>query len=209
MTFFRTPIYGFLISSNLAHTISNSSIANPPASIPSFLTIQPQLESTMRTSNVSDFINELTESSVTISGLWNLYATTTVQFDIAFMKDIFSLWNSTMANIITVPSLVSSGLAFEPIPTAVTGKSQGQGGESLSLAPQDGNLVPVQLSLTWISASGDDALAAASKNLVNQIDTAAKSQGRYNRWKYLNYADAAGTKMSLRVMVLKVWRISG
>ena len=90
----------------------------------------------MHTSNVSNFVNELTESSATINGLRNLYATTTAQFDVAFTKDIFSLWNSAVANIATVPSLASSGLTFEPIPTAVTGKSQGLGGDSLGLRPK-------------------------------------------------------------------------
>ena len=39
----------------------------------------------------------------------------------------------------------------------------------------------------WTSVSGDDALATASEDLINQIDAPPKSQGHYNRWKYLNY----------------------
>jgi hypothetical protein len=188
LTFFWSPQYGFLISNNLAHTSSNSSTSNPPASIQPFLNIQPQLFSTMRTSNVSDFINELTQSGAPLDGLRNSYATTTFQANASFMTEIFHFWNSTMAALTTLPSLASAGMTFEPIPTAITSKSERLGGNSLGLDARDGNLVLLQISLTWTSAADDKTMMMASEKLNNRIDAAAKSWGVFNRWKYLNYA---------------------
>lgn len=93
-----------------------------------------------------------------------------------------------MAALTTLPSLASAGMTFEPIPTAITSKSERLGGNSLGLDARDGNLVLLQISLTWTSAADDKTMMMASEKLINRIDAAAKSWGVFNRWKYLNYA---------------------
>jgi hypothetical protein len=189
MTFSWSSASGLMVSNNLAHTSSNSS-RNPPASIQPFLSIAPQDFSTMRRSSISDFVNESTSASVPTNGLRNLFATTTFQSDAALMRDVISFWNESatakLANVST--SLEGSGLTFEPISTAITSKSRPLGGDSLGLSPEDGNLVLVQLSLTWTSASDDQAVAKASQTMIAQMEKAAQSKSLDHSWRYLNYA---------------------
>ncbi|PQE11483.1 oxidoreductase FAD-binding protein [Rutstroemia sp. NJR-2017a BBW] len=179
---------GFLITTNLAHTSTNSSLSAPPPSIQPFLAIQPQVANTMRTSNVSDFIAELTKPGV--PGLRNSFATTTFKVNTAFMTRVVDIWNNTMTTVTSLPSLVFAGLTFEPIPTVISSKSAALGGDSLGLSPRDGNMLLILISFTWTSASADDAIVNASRSMIEQVDEAAQAQGMDKRWKYLNYAGA-------------------
>ncbi|KAM3080821.1 hypothetical protein ACMFMG_004776 [Clarireedia jacksonii] len=188
LSYFWGAENGFLILTNLAYTSANSSLTAPPPSIQPFLAIQPQIATTMRTSNVSDFIAELTKPGT--PGLRNSFATITFKVNAAFMASVVNIWNSSMVTVTSLPSLVGAGLTFEPIPTAITSKTAALGGNSLGLSPQDGNLMLLLISFTWKSSDDDDAIITVSKNLVKQIDEAAQARGTFNQWKYLNYAGA-------------------
>jgi hypothetical protein len=188
-TYFWSAQSGFLITTNLAHTSANSSLNAPPPSIQPFLAIQPQVSNTMRTSNVSDFIAELTHPAG-VANLRNSFATTTFKVNAAFITSIVDIWNSTMLTVTSLPSIAGAGLTFEPIPTAITSRSAALGGDSLGLFPQDGNMMLILISFTWTSSSDDDAITSASQSMIKQIGEAAQAQGTYRRWKYLNYAGA-------------------
>jgi hypothetical protein len=179
---------GFLITTNLAHTSANSSLSAPPPSIQPFLAIQPQVTNSMRTSNVSDFIAELTKPGV--PGLRNSFATTTFKVNAAFMTRVVDIWNNTMTTVTSLPGLVFAGLTFEPIPSVISSKSAALGGDSLGLSPRDGNMLLILISFTWTSSTDDDAIVNASRSMIKQIDEAAQIQVMDKRWKYLNYAGA-------------------
>lgn len=52
------------------------------------------------------------------------------------------------------------------------------------------------VSATWDNAADDDLIATTAKDLNNQIIAAAKAAGLWNKWIYLNYADASQDPIS-------------
>lgn len=58
---------------------------------------------------------------------------------------------------------------------------------SLGLDPSE-NLVLFMLLYNWENPGDDDIMHAAAKNLIGRIEEATKEAGRYNQFKYLNYA---------------------
>ena len=70
----------------------------------------------------------------------------------------------------------------------VIGYGAVNGGNSLGLGREDGDLVNVLLTVQWSNPADDDAINNGAKSLFSQAEAASKSLGTYNPYLYLNYA---------------------
>jgi hypothetical protein len=125
---------GFNVANNLEYTMP---VVNPPVLQP-WTAIQPQLFSTMRISNLSDFTIELNDNSP--DGRENFFYTATYSNDLETLTHIFDQFNATLQTIMDIDGLVWS-LSFQPIVTAITEHGDMNGGNSLGLEPSEGNLI--------------------------------------------------------------------
>ncbi|MCJ1276982.1 hypothetical protein MMC21_004791 [Puttea exsequens] len=97
------------------------------------------------------------------------------------------MWASNAALISTVPDLACTLLNQHLLPIVMR-KTLALGGNSLRLDPSEGPLIMSLLSVTWDSASDDMIVVSTITALIEQIESAAKKDGFYNAFKYLNYA---------------------
>ena len=91
----------------------------------------------------------------------------------------------------SVPSL-SFSLTIQPVPPTSPSKSAASaaGGNSLGLERSSSSaaLVLCLVSATWDTPTDDAQIASVAKALNAEIVDAAKAQGLFNEWIYLNYA---------------------
>lgn len=100
------------------------------------------------------------------------------------------MFNASLQPIHKVPGLVYS-LTYQPIPAAATSKAASTGGNALGVSATNQSLVVCLLSVSWTSSSDDAQIAAASDTFLEGTVTAAKADGLWNPWIYLNYAGEA------------------
>lgn len=113
----------------------------------------------------------------------------TFKNDLSFLNETVALWKTNAASIAKVSGLTYTMLNQHLLPIVIR-RTTGLGGNSLGLDDADGPLVLSLLSITWANAAEDDAVMAAAKSLIEQIENAAKDRGVYHAYKYLNYANA-------------------
>ena len=99
------------------------------------------------------------------------------------------MWTANAALVSNISGIVYTMLNQHILPI-VTSKSSALGGNSLGLDPSDGPLVMILLSITWDSASDDATVMSTANALIDEIEAAAKVNGLYHAFKYLNYANA-------------------
>ncbi|KAI4165610.1 MAG: hypothetical protein LQ342_000552 [Letrouitia transgressa] len=165
-----------------------AAVEAPPKVFQPFLNIQPQLLSTMRVSNVSDFTHE--QGQFSPDGFRQLYRVTSFRNDLNFLNDGYKLWESSASKLSNVADVVWS-LTYQPIVPAITSKSGPLGGNMLGL---DGNTAPFVLCLitgSWSNAADDRLMSSTAVKLIDDIEAGAKRAGIYNEYKYLNYADGS------------------
>ncbi|KAL9122301.1 MAG: hypothetical protein Q9187_001149 [Circinaria calcarea] len=172
---------GYVVGNNLEYT---KPVVNPPVFQP-LTGIEPQISSTMRISNLTDFTNELNTFSPGANR--QLYISTTFKNDVNFLREVYNMWNAATQSIANVTGLVYP-LTWQPLLPAITEKTALLGGNSLGLDPSDGALVLCLVSAVWSLASDDARVTASIKELFDQIDKASMAAGLFHRFKYLNYA---------------------
>lgn len=116
-----------------------------------------------------------------------LYVTNTFKNDISFLNSVYALFKTATARLPDVPGLALT-LTIQPIPPAITSKSAPLGGNSLGLNPSEGAFALCLISGTWDSPEIDAVIESTAKGLNSQIIAAAKSNGVFNKWVYVNYA---------------------
>ena len=77
-------------------------------------------------------------------------------------------------------------MVLQPLTKAMM--APGCGENSLGLCPSDGNLVFVDLTVSWTLASNSDVITAAADAFVANATSAAQKAGVLNGYIYLNYA---------------------
>ena len=179
--------YVWIAQTNSWLTYNNVEYTKPQVNPPIFqnFTNLPQIFSTMRISNISDFTSEI--ASTNPDGRRQLFATGTYGNSAALMAAIFDIANATVQPLLNVQAAFYS-LSFQPIPTIITAKSAPDGGDSLGLDPSGGNLISLLLTISWASASDDDLVDTQAKALIAQSEAAAQKMGKSHRYIYLNYA---------------------
>ena len=111
--------------------------AYPPI-LSNFTAIQPQLQSTLRTTNLTNLTIEL--GAGTPSGYRQLFGTATFKNDATLFAKILSLANSTFAPVQNLKDFQAS-VTLQPITRTQTSKGANFGGNSLGLGPKRGDLI--------------------------------------------------------------------
>ncbi|KAI4141696.1 MAG: hypothetical protein L6R39_005230, partial [Caloplaca ligustica] len=185
-SFAYTSGIGLAIQNSIKYTAPTA--VERPATFQPFFDIQPQLGETMRVSNVTDFTTE--QGAFSPDGFRQLYRTTTFQNSLPFLQKVYDLFAATVPAIQNIPD-IQWALTFQPIVPAITSRSAPLGGNSLGLDPAAGPLVNCLLTGTWSRTSDDATATDTAKQLFTDIEAAARQQGLYNAYKYLNYADGS------------------
>ncbi len=119
------------------------------------------------------------------------------------MEEFFDLANQTVQGISDVKNLTFS-LSFQPMPRLVIGYGPANGGNSLGLGPEDGDVVNILLTMQWAKETNDARIDKASRSLFSRAEAASKAMSTYNPYLYLNYA--AYFKVQSLVIGLRVRR---
>ena len=170
----------WLTASNFEYTAEN--ITNPPV-FQNFTSL-PQLTSTMRVSNLTDFTLEIAGTPST--NRRQLFVTGTYGNSAKLMASIFDISNRTV-QALDVTGMTYS-LSFQPLPTAITSKAASRGGNSLGLSEADGNLFNLLMTVSWDNVADDERIEQHAKDLFQQSEDEARKLGLYHKYLYLNYA---------------------
>ncbi|KAK6083806.1 FAD binding domain-containing protein [Seiridium cupressi] len=175
------------VSSDTWSTAHSLEYTKPQANPPVFqnFTSLPQLFSTMRISNLTDFAVELAASNP--AGRRQLFVTKTYKNSAAMMASIYQI-SQTVVKPLTAISAIKWSLSFQPVPTVLLSKAASTGGNSLGLDASDGNLFNVLLTASWDDAADDALISTQAKALFDQAEVEAKDLGVAHPYLYLNYA---------------------
>lgn len=175
------PGQGELCISNLYH---GTPALEAPPSLKSFLDIQPQLASTLRSDTLLGLADEQAAFSTNGQRCW--FFTTGFRVDTQLMIDIRTLWLSTMETLKNQPDMVVS-LVFQPITKGMIENSLKRGDNSLGLSVSDGPLVVCLLNTVHSNSTSDDIVSVEILKLLEKIDSLATERGLASRYKFLNY----------------------
>lgn len=167
-------IQSVIVSNGIYYT---KPAVDPPIFHP-FTAIQPQLASTMRISNMTDFVNE--EESQQVPNPRGIYVNTVFVPGGSILQETFALWNSTVDSIRNV-SGIQHFMILQKVPTVVSGNS-------LGLDASEGPLVLCLLEIAWSQPRDDQYINKMAQKLIGRIEEATKAAKLFNRYKYLNYA---------------------
>ncbi|KAM0807321.1 putative Oxidoreductase FAD-binding protein [Seiridium cardinale] len=175
------------VSSDTWSTAHSLEYTKPQANPPVFqnFTSLPQLFSTMRISNLTDFTVELAASNP--AGRRQLFVTKTYKNSAAMMASIYQI-SQTVVKPLTAISAIKWSLSFQPVPTVLLSKAASTGGNSLGLDASDGNLFNVLLTASWDDAADDALISTQAKALFDQAEVEAKDLDVAHPYLYLNYA---------------------
>ena len=139
---YAAVINSYIFSAAGLTYIANFYTYSKPQAYPSifsnFTSIQPQLQNTLRTTNLTNLTVEL--GTYTPSGYRQLFGTATFKNDATLFAKILSLANSTFAPVQHLKDFQLS-VTLQPITRAQTSKGADVGGNSLGLDPNGGDLV--------------------------------------------------------------------
>lgn len=157
-----------------------------PPRFSDFKAIGPTLDSSMRTSNLSDFAIEL--GTGTPNNFRYLFGTLTVKNDLEWFHDLKNISDALFAPLFkdsAVPGLVLS-VVLQPLTASML--TAGCDKNSLGLCPSDGNLVLLDLTVQWSYANNDTLVNTASQRLIEEASSSALARGILHQYIYLNYA---------------------
>ncbi|TAQ84198.1 hypothetical protein B7494_g7474 [Chlorociboria aeruginascens] len=172
---------GFLIANIIDNT---DNVAYPPL-LSNFSSITPQLENTLRSTNMSSLAAEL--DAGTPYGKRSLFGTATVGNSAALFAAIYAQHKETFADVFAISSAKFS-MTFQPFSKAMLAASAAAGGNVLGLSPSQGNLVAVGFTIQWDDIADDAVITAASEAFPKQVQALAATYGLQNDYLYLNYA---------------------
>ena len=156
-----------------------------PPIFDNFTSIEPQYSNSLRVSNQTDFGNELGVG--TPNGQRYLFGTMTFKNDLELMKELAALANQTFQPFVAAGTRnITFSFVLQPLTAPML--TPGCGRNVLGLCPSAGNLVILDLTMSWIDASDDDKIYAAAQALIDGAKAKAEARGKYHQYEYLNYA---------------------
>ena len=155
-----------------------------PDILKNFTDIQPQYSNTMRITNLTNITIET--GAATPNGLRQLFGTATFANNATMFAKILSLAEVAYQPVQEVPDFQAS-IVLQPMPRSITSRGAANGGNSLGLDGKE-DLVWLDLTIQWSSASSDTAINNATETLLTQAIAYAKSENLYSEYLYLNYA---------------------
>ncbi|KAF2843080.1 FAD-binding domain-containing protein [Patellaria atrata CBS 101060] len=174
---------GFLWTSNMHYTKPDPN----PRTFRAFTSAQPQLASTVRISNQTDFTEEF--MTYNKAGSRAMFVTNTFVNDLNFLTSVHKMFKDISTEIQELPGVALS-LTFQPISRPLLQASERKGGNVLGLERSEAPLVLCLVSALWSDASQDEIIYSVGRRLTDQIIRSAKKKGLFNEWVYLNYASS-------------------
>ncbi|KAI9711453.1 MAG: hypothetical protein M1828_001911 [Chrysothrix sp. TS-e1954] len=156
-----------------------------PAQFKNFTNIKPELENSLQVSNLTTFAIALNEG--TPNGQQYIFGTMTFKNNLGFLRELQDFSDENFAAL--VASKVSDlEISFVLQPLTKPMLDSGCNKNSLGLCPKDGNLIILDLTISWTDASANRAVDKAAKLLIDGATSRAKKRGLLNEYIYLNYA---------------------
>ncbi|KAL8823503.1 MAG: hypothetical protein Q9191_005796 [Dirinaria sp. TL-2023a] len=185
---YATVINAYIIGSYGPEVVANQYTYTKAEEYPDILknltNIQPQYSNTMRITNLTDITIET--GAATPNGFRQLFGTATFANNATMFAKILSLAETAYQPVQNVPDFQAS-IVLQPMPRSITSRGAASGGNSLGLDGKE-DLVWLDITVQWSSASSDEAINNATETLITQAVAYAKSEGLYNEYLYLNYA---------------------
>ncbi len=156
-----------------------------PAILRNLTDIQPQFDNTLRITSLADITMQI--ESGTPNGSRYLFGTATFGNDADFFEELKNMSDTEFAPLVHA---YVSGLLVSVVLQPLTAPMlvAGCGKNSLGLCPDAGNLIILDLTIQWTSASDDDLVNSAAQRFVDCAIARAQARGISNRYIYLNYA---------------------
>ncbi|KAK8127857.1 hypothetical protein PG984_008965, partial [Apiospora sp. TS-2023a] len=179
------------IGSSQTQVISNSIIYTKPIKFPSnlknYTNIKPQLSSTLRVSNVSDFAEEIQSYSTPNQN--TIYVTTTVRITPTILTKVHSLWRASV-EVLSAKSTITSSLTLQSIPAPPSDPTRANSlGFDPASTPQK-DLVLVLLTIFWEDTMIGEHATKSAVEFVQDVDRLAQQESATDRFRYPNYAGA-------------------
>ncbi|KAF2460944.1 putative oxidoreductase [Lineolata rhizophorae] len=159
-------------------------VENPPFAHP-LTGIEPKLFSNLMVGNLSAHTDIMASYSPIAQR--RIYITTTTKSDLELFSRFLEIVKARTQGLERVKDAVIS-LTMQPMPPIMFKASEATGGNSLGIKSQDAPVVNVLFTAAWGNASDDDAFFRAGREVIEDIEKLAKSQGKSHRYKYMNYA---------------------
>ncbi|MCJ1307058.1 hypothetical protein MMC25_000704 [Agyrium rufum] len=182
-------IFAYIFTANgptyIANTYTYSKAVVNPAILQNFTSIQPQLQSTLRTTNLTDLTNEA--GAGTPNGNREIFATVTVQVDASLFNDLMALAQTNFEPLYKLAAW-RGNVVIQPIPKSITSKMFKNGGNSLGIGGSSVDLAWFDCTMSWNNTSDDAAVLAAAQSLFSGASNLARSRGLHSDYIYMNYA---------------------
>lgn len=104
----------------------------------------------------------------------------------SLLSELYDIADSLVQPINKTSSLIYANVAIQPIPPVFT--TPGRGKNSLGYGHNPGPLVNIFIGFSWLNASDDANITAASKAFIRRGQDAARKRDLLYRVQYLNYA---------------------
>ncbi|KAH3997127.1 hypothetical protein HBI56_123240 [Parastagonospora nodorum] len=154
------------------------------SSLDQFTSITPNLSSTLRLSNVTDFAREVQAGQP--MNFFTVYATTTFPITDTNIKLTYDIWKATTESLkVQIPELTSA-MTYQSIPPPTSDTSL----FPFSTLEDTSNLVLLLISVYSPKESDYAVLQQSTKDFINDVETLLREPGNggVSPYKYLNYA---------------------
>ncbi|CAE6444246.1 unnamed protein product [Rhizoctonia solani] len=157
--------------------------APPPATKPFFDV--PTISNTVKVKTMKEALDELSVGSE-VKQRYDFRAYT-VRADAKLFKKLFDTWHSTTKKLNGTSGWAST-IVYQVISNSMIHASNMKGGNVLGLEPAPNPRIIVSYLFAWSLEEDDKKVHAAIDKLITDSKDIAKSQGRLDRYIYLNYA---------------------
>ncbi|KAI1657942.1 FAD-binding domain-containing protein [Daldinia decipiens] len=177
------PLQTFLVSNSIFYTKPREF----PLNLKNYTDIQPQISSTLRISNATDFSYEV--QSFSTPNQSSIYATTTFRMCPTIIKKVHAIWKA-YAEKLPHNATITSSLTLQSIPPPATDptKLNSLGFDPASTPQKD--LVLVLISNFWENPEAGAQVRGSAADFINDVDRIAEEEGVAHKFRYMNYADA-------------------
>ncbi|KAK4197154.1 bifunctional solanapyrone synthase [Triangularia verruculosa] len=159
-----------------------------PKDLKGFTDIQPQLDSSLRITNVSGMADEIQSQST--PNQYTIFSTLTIAISPTILRKIHSLWVSSVQKQSANNIAITSSLTLQSIPSPPSSPSrQNSLGFPSASTPQK-DLVLVLLSSFWEDPAHGPQVEAAVQWFITEAEKTARREGVYHKFQYPNYAAA-------------------
>jgi hypothetical protein len=182
--------YGWAASVGMEMAVSSLYHGKPteleefPASLDTFVAIEPKLRSTIRKDSVLAFTEE--QGSHSKDGSRSLYFTTSIKPDLEFLLQVRDIYLKAVEKVKDVQNLAFA-IVMQPITKNFLQRSNQAGENAMGLRPEDGPMVNLMLNPVWEDAKDDERIIDLCLALIRKIDERALEDGKAVRWRFLNY----------------------